>query len=261
MKPDDAPRSEPPHVEEWLAAEALDALSPDEQRRVAAHLAECDACRRASEPMRAVATALAADVLPVAVPSSWEMALMARVAQEPRSRPAAAAPARRPRWRWRRLGLAAAAVAFVALLVWNIVLQAQLGQQREQVSALQSQLERESAVTALLAQPATNLRVINPGPAAPAVRGRLIVNESGEVCLLVLDSVPALPEDRAYQVWLIVDGQRTSAGLFRPDPSGRTTVVLHHLQIKNYHAIGVSVEPMGGSPQPTGPNALWVEIA
>lgn len=66
-----------------------------------------------------------------------------------------------------------------------------------------------------------------------------------------------LPADKVYQLWLIRDGQRTSGGTFTVDANGRGQVPIHPpLPIREYQSMGVTVEPTGGSPGPTGARVL-----
>jgi anti-sigma factor RsiW len=47
------------HVDELIAGQALYALSPEDEERVALHVAECDSCRRQLREAEALAASLA----------------------------------------------------------------------------------------------------------------------------------------------------------------------------------------------------------
>jgi predicted anti-sigma-YlaC factor YlaD len=100
------------HTEAHLSEIELDAVrdrtAPARYRR---HVQECEVCRGAVEEIDALAQALAAPLLPVAVPAAQDAALRA-LARETGRR---IANARRRRWIGVGIGLAAAAVALVLL--------------------------------------------------------------------------------------------------------------------------------------------------
>ena len=63
--------------------------------------------------------------------------------------------------------------------------------------------------------------------------------------------LPPLPSGRAYQLWIVRPGAITSAGLgpAGADAAGRWTRFLDG--VRPGDTVAVSVEPLGGSPQPT----------
>jgi anti-sigma-K factor RskA len=73
--------------------------------------------------------------------------------------------------------------------------------------------------------------------------------EVGRV-LFVTDGLPDPGEDRTYQLWLIDEDGPRSAGVFDAD-SGTVTVVLEGTAEPGA-TVGLTVEPDGGSTQPTG---------
>ncbi|MBT8249448.1 MAG: anti-sigma factor [Acidimicrobiia bacterium] len=75
-------------------------------------------------------------------------------------------------------------------------------------------------------------------------------DEAGAV--LVATGLEPLGGDATYQMWLIGDEGPVSAGLFKPDDSGSVSVELTAVPQPGT-AFGVTVEPAGGSPLPTGP--------
>jgi len=60
-----------------------------------------------------------------------------------------------------------------------------------------------------------------------------------------------------YQVWLVRDGERASAALFRTDDSGwGYTLIESDEPMGTYETIGITPEPFDGSAGPTGPRLL-----
>jgi anti-sigma-K factor RskA len=61
--------------------------------------------------------------------------------------------------------------------------------------------------------------------------------------------MPRVPEDRTYQIWVIEDDVPKPGGLFEPRGEQVAAVVEEPLQEGD--VIAVTVEPDGGSPEPT----------
>jgi len=81
--------------------------------------------------------------------------------------------------------------------------------------------------------------------------------------LLLLRGLQPLPESETYQLWLIPDGGNpVSAGLISvaddAAPANDVTVWTDTVPLRadQFSSVGVSVEPAGGSPAPTGPIIL-----
>lgn len=67
--------------------------------------------------------------------------------------------------------------------------------------------------------------------------------------VLVTTGMPAAPEGKVYQLWLqTADGRMASAGIL---PAGADQVVVLEGDARTATAAGISIEPAGGSTQPT----------
>jgi anti-sigma-K factor RskA len=75
---------------------------------------------------------------------------------------------------------------------------------------------------------------------------------------LILNGLASLPADQTYELWLIPsDGDPVSAGLVQVTADGTTvSQIPMPSQPQEFAAVGLSIEPAGGSPQPTGPIVL-----
>ncbi len=95
--------------------------------------------------------------------------------------------------------------------------------------------------------------------AAPTASGTLYVNETSGT--LVLSNLQALEEDQIYQLWLIPpDGPPIPAGLLDQVGTDVQTISLTlPTTLDGVAAVGVSIEPPGGSTAPTGPIVLLGE--
>ena len=65
------------------------------------------------------------------------------------------------------------------------------------------------------------------------------------------DDVPAVAEDETYQVWMVDESGALPGGTFRPDAAGH--VALRVDADPSGFVVGVTLEPSGGSEQPTLP--------
>lgn len=228
---------------------------PEERRAYLAHLGACNLCRRLAGQYQAVA-----DLLPDSLeerPARPELkqrvlAQARREAQEKATEAAAAGrEGRRGLWGWlwplgltpAQLGAAGAlAAVIVGLVVWNVILQLRLGGQEKLTTEQRQVLEAIAAGARVLQLSGTE--------AAPEASGSLVSDlRSGETFLLARN-LPRIPADRVYQVWRITGGSPYGAGTFSPT-NGAELVPLS-TTFSETDAVGVSIEPRGGSLRPSG---------
>ena len=229
------------HVAEWLPAYVLNSLTQDEMSTVAEHLAVCPDCRAELRAYQQTA-----DELPLAlVLSAPRPALKARLMKEIHSRKVkATAPARPTVWQqmaafFRRSAPAWAAALILVLALGNLLFWRRLNQ--------------------ITARQATSMRVIElvNTADAPQSAGVMVMSPSGRYGSLVVSRLARLEAEQQYQVWLIKDGERTSGGVFSVGPGGYAVLELHApIPLTEYQAIGITIEPAGGSPGPTGEKVL-----
>lgn len=225
------------HVLDLLPAYALGSLDADEADRVQEHLLSCWICRAESSTFQDVAEQLSF-AAPAEAPSpGLKDRLLERVqaARPQRSVPAQAS--RRP-WLERLLpvwGLVSLCL-IIALAAFNLSLWQRL-----------NQLEFFSAPGGMRAIP------LSAADATSDATGFIIVSGDGGNGALVVDGLPPLDANRQYQLWLIRDGERTSGAVFSTDEEnyGGTRIRVAG-SLLEYSAVDITIEPTGGSPQPTG---------
>jgi anti-sigma-K factor RskA len=84
----------------------------------------------------------------------------------------------------------------------------------------------------------------------PAARGRVFINPKGVV--LIAAHMPKLESNRAFELWLIPSaGNPVPAGTFHSDAVSDAAVYVYQGQTTNVAVVAVTVEPEGGSLQPT----------
>ena len=114
---------------------------------------------------------------------------------------------------------------------------------------------RQSGDTAKLQQalsilndPAT--RDVAFGETEKPSKGRVFVSPSKGV-VFIGASLPTIDSSKTFELWVIpAKGNPIPAGLFQSQPDA-TAVYVHPGPVENAAAIAVTVEPGGGSPQPT----------
>jgi anti-sigma-K factor RskA len=257
-----------PRLEELLPAHALDALDGDDLRELEEHLAGgCEECRRQLALWQGDLEELAASVTPVE-PSEVTRARILRLAGGSQA-PSAGAARRTSGW------LAAAALVLLGLAVWGFAGQERLrgevrrlaaardGQAREverlsgEVVAARSQAVKAEQALQILAAPGVQSVVLAGLAAAPGAKGRAYVNPSSREALFYAFDLPALPQDKTYELWFIAGGKPVAAGTFAVDPRGAASLRVDRVaDAGRIDAWAVTVEPRGGVPQPTGAMVL-----
>ncbi|HET6894294.1 MAG TPA: anti-sigma factor [Candidatus Baltobacteraceae bacterium] len=243
-----------------VAVYALGSLPAGEAQRVRTHLQTCSECREEYEQLRPAVNALAysaescPDLEHGAVVAS--PLLKTRIMQQVRRQ--AAAPPRsnvaemravRPIV-WPAYAVAAACI-IVALItgVFNI----SLGDQLRQKNA---ELAQTQARSRLLARDLANQRTALADVVAAdsehytVAHGEVIVH--GKRLYLAMDALPPAPKGKVYQAWTLRSGAaRMSPSVTFVPNAGGVAVVPVPADASKLAAVAVSVEPDGGSKQPT----------
>jgi anti-sigma-K factor RskA len=235
-------------IEGLIPAYALGAADRDERQAVESHLPGCAACRALLADYRRLGDDLLYAAPVMGAPAGLTERLRRRLA--PVSGEVRAVP-----W-WARLRLRGLAPALAALL---FLLAASNLYWVGRVSRVQRQTAEQAAfLTHLANAPAVKL---TPDSPAPYAQGVVYRPADSPVALLCVYGMPALAPDKTYQLWLIKDGQRDSGGLFRVTQDGFGLLVIRpDRPLSDYSALGVTVEPAGGSPAPTSPRVLGASL-
>jgi anti-sigma-K factor RskA len=231
------------HPSDLLPAYALDCLDEAEVRSVAGHLAACPLCQAELEAYRGTVRALAL-AAPEAQPPAELRQRVLHTVQASSPQPLVAVDERRrrlPGWQWPASGSGwqpALLFLLLLLLLSNLFLWQQYNRLRQEVPP--------RAIVGL-----TGTEV------APQASGVLVLTADGRQATLVVEGLPPLTAGQQYQLWLIENGERSDGGVFSVDAAGYHTMpVMPPRPITGYSAFGVTIEPAGGSPGPTGPRVL-----
>jgi len=153
--------------------------------------------------------------------------------------------------RWRAVAAAAVVVALVAV-GWGL-LRDDDPLSREAVAVPS---ESEVALAELLEAP--DLEVYASGEDS-ASRGAVLRSEATGTAAAILQDLPGLQSGQVFQAWAIADEAPVSAGVFETG-DGATTVMLEG-DVGTAEVVAVTIEPDGGSDQPTGDIVFQVATA
>jgi anti-sigma-K factor RskA len=251
--------------QDLAAAYALGALSADEARRFEAFLATSPETQREVHEYREVAALLAladpgAGDQP-ALSAGLRDRVLGRVAEQ-KARPLTAAPrapAARPS--------SAVWVALAASLLLAVGLGAGLVSARGRLAAVETELaagnaklaaaqqrltEREATLDAILEPGVQMFQLTAKGDPDPGIQ--LFWDRQRSLALVHGYRLKPVPSGKAYQLWFIKDGAPVPSVTFTPGPDGRARVERIPVpQGGSLTAAAVTVEPEGGSQQPTLP--------
>lgn len=241
-------------IEELLPAYALRALEPGEVEAVENHLIDCRACQQRLAGFERVTEAL-----PLAVGlKSPPRELRERVLRMTR-RERIATESRVGWWTslFRPQAAMGAVLASVLLAIvafgWALSVQGRLSQQELTAGQLAARVAEQDEVLGWLSSSEAVMKGLQGTEEAPRARGMFVGYPEGNSSLLVAYGLPPLPEGKTYQLWLIRDSKRTSGGTFAVDSNGNGLLLVKAPdKITSYQAVGITTEPLGGSPGPTG---------
>ena len=154
---------------------------------------------------------------------------------------------------------AALALALVTIFLWvqNKRQGTELDELYRERAMLQQPVEQAQALLDLFTARDTIHVALQPSREVRGTTASVIYNARlGKI--FYNDTLASAPPDRSYQLWLVpTDGNPISAGVLTPTTSTSGTQLLTNVppgtQAK---AFAVTVEPPGGSPQPTGQKVL-----
>lgn len=231
-------------------AYVLGALPDDERAAVEAYLALHPERQAEIDDLAGVAGLLALAPPEQEPPAALRRRVMDVVESES-TRPRAARRSASSWFGWlgdiRNVALGAAALLVVGLLSWNVLLQGDVRDLRGQV---------EEARTADRAQ---ETREIELGGSWAEQGARAEVTAlKDDRAILVVEDMPPMPEGRTGQVWVIRDDKPEPSGLL--EPSGNMAATAITTPLDSADAIAVTVEPAGGSDEPTSDPVLVKEL-
>jgi anti-sigma-K factor RskA len=230
------------HPTELLPAFALGCLDPDEKVLVKEHVRTCASCQAELRELEMVNSSLAYAAPAAVPPESLKKRLLATC---------------RPQrgyysWfnalfeRWPKLVPATALAACLLTVLF----------------ATSSLLLWQGAKQPLSSIADMRIIPLQGTDNMPSAVGRLVTDAATGQGWLLVDALQPLKESLQYQLWLIRDGQRTSGGVFSVSQEGTANVRIASARpFSAYDSVGITIEPFGGSPSPTGKKVLGGRMA
>ncbi|MFD5447438.1 anti-sigma factor [Streptomyces sp. NPDC003470] len=242
-----------PHA--LTGAYAVHALDGEERAAFERHLAACDACAQEVAEFTSTAgrLALAATVRPR--PALREQVLR-RITAVRQVTPGAA-PAERVRRgerggrspaRWALAACVAAAAALGGTAVWQYE---RAQDARHEAARAQRQVEDLAGV---LAAPDAEYRSARLAGGT----GTLVVSAGRDRAVFMASDLAAPPEGKVYQLWFADGEAMRPAGLM--DPGRGDQAVLMRGTVDGASEVGITVEPAGGSDQPTSAPLALLDV-
>ncbi|MEV7089056.1 anti-sigma factor [Streptomyces sp. NPDC093085] len=239
-------------------AYALHALAPEERAAFERHLEACAACTQEVRELAATAARLGQAVAVVPPPALKEQVLrrIAAERQEPprvtphQTRPGGAAGRRgRLLSRFALAACLAAAASLGGVAVW----QNQVAQDARQEA--QDAQRRAEELAAVLSAPDAR---VTTGRLTNGATGGVIVSRAKDRAAFVASGLPRAPAGKVYELWYDDNGTMRAAGLL--DSTTGTASVLMEGPLADASGMGITVEPAGGSAQPTSTPLALMEF-
>lgn len=233
-----------PEIHSLTGAYVCHALEPAEREAFERHLAQCPTCTAEVAELQETA-ALLASAAAETPPPRLKTAVDARIAVTRQIPPLVAhgpvtdADARRPRRRWfTALGWGLATGLAVAVAVLGVRV-------NDQQHRIDQASRRNAVISTLLAAPDARAESV---PVTTGGIGTVLVSRTLDEAAISINGLSKLEPGHTYQLWMMGPSGARSGGLL-PATQASDSLVAHGLG--DARTIGLTVEPAGGSAQPT----------
>lgn len=262
-------RQEPHDMLDQVAVYALGALPATQAQAVRDHMATCAQCRDEYDQLRGAVAAIA---LTAEAPQTGAQApstlLKARIMRQvktsangsdQRSTDIGTAPGRSGSGPvWPAYLVAAACLAFAIISsVYNIILSGQLNAGKQEVARLS---QRDTALSKSLTEERGTLSDVLSADSKHYVVGENDVVTRGSHVYIAMRGLPEPPRGHVYQAWSLPKGAKKMVPSVTFVPDRGVAVVTVTADARDTAAVAVSIEPDGGSKQPTSKPVLVVPL-
>lgn len=266
-------------IKEHAALYALGAMGQREANAFEDHLLEgCSVCAREAEEFDMVIGTLGFASPMVTPRREVRSLLVERIGQESRSAPDLTGrriktPPRKERRFFIRtdflqwaLAASLAVLALISFQSWRRAgqtisdMQKQMAALSNEADGLRSGIDAErrrvkemEQISQILMTPGSRIIKLEGREIAPSSSAEIYWDTHNRRWAVTLDMPPA-PEGKVYQLWFITRSTKVSAGLIESDQTGRGySLVDVPSNVNHLIAAAVTLEPQGGSLQPTMP--------
>ncbi len=241
-------------IQPLLASFALEAVNSEEKELLEAHVADCDDCQQELVDYIRIKEGLLYTPQPSKPSPAIRKRLVARTSKQNDESALGG---------WlNELSLFRTALALGMLLL--VIINAGLLVRVRQLGQRQAQYEQQARAyqTSLALMTYYDTRVVELSN--DQAYGTLIFEPDRKVGVLNVRGLEVIPGDKVYQIWLIDPQQnRVSGGLFTVEDNEAayvSIVIKLEEAFQSYEAVGITIEPAGGSPGPTGPKVIGTDL-
>jgi anti-sigma-K factor RskA len=237
-----------------LGAYALGALSKGERNAVEAQLqASAELRAELAEHQRALSRLTQAEPQ-LALPTNMKADLLGRIGASP-------IKTQLPKQRAGILESLTHGIAVPRFALAAAVLVAALGVGGlgYRVVQLSNQRAAQQQALALITDTSAVSVKLKARPAAPNATGRIRYKPNSNIGILETWDLPVLEANHIYQLWLVYpDNTRDTGAMFKivSEDGTATVLIMAPRPFGTYTNFGISIEPDGGPPGPTGPGVL-----
>ena len=218
-------------LREDISAWVIGALEPAEAAALEEHMSTCESCARQARWLQPATGALLESVEPMEAPPELRERVMSEVRADAARRQPAQSRERGGFWNF----LLRPATAFAAVLLIAV------------------------GVSAAVIFGDNDPEVIHPVPPADSLIDATLVRE-GDTGVLELTNLRQLEADRVYQAWVAHGDAVEDSSLFAARANGTATAAIPSEDLRGGDAVLVTIEPRGGSQQPTTDPLVEVDI-
>jgi anti-sigma-K factor RskA len=251
-----------PHT--LAGAYAMDAIPPSDRGAFERHLAGCEPCRQEVRGLRE-ATAALASATAVQPPDGFREAVLAAAGQTRQLPPAAPAPSaswRAPRRQGRGLGgwqprlgvVLAGAVACVLAVVAVAAGISAYGMH----SRLDQAQGHDHAVAVVLGAPDATMM---SAPVTTGGTATVVMSHRQRALVFTAADLRILPSSESYELWLMGPAGNKPAGMISMSGNGKMAGPMVVSGLSAGDSVGLTVEPAGGSPHPTTPPVVVIDLS
>jgi len=266
------------HFEELCAGYVLNALSAAENEEFEELMREADEDQRQTfDEMQSAANNLAFTVEKVQPSASVKKAVIKNIESGSTSDDAVAVSAvpTDSESKEKSRGLSRSTLAMAAsfaLLIITLALayfafdqNATINEQEATITELKSENQQKDEMLSILGARTVDLVVMDGLEVNPGGYGKVIWDAENQQALLQVSNLPEVPSGKAYQLWLIKNNKPVPSGLFSVQTGAKDSFFkieqMADANKQSANAFAITLEPEGGSQQPTGAMYMLGNVA
>ena len=241
-------------------AYAMDAVPPADRDAFERHLASCESCRLEVRGLRETTAALASAT--AVQPSDGFREAVLHTAGQTRQLPPATAAPPVPWWHgrdlrgWRpRLGVVVAGAVACVLAVAAVVAGVSAYGMHSRIDQDQG---HDHAVAMVLGAPDATMM---SAPVSTGGTATVVMSHRERALVFTAADLRVLPSSESYELWLMGPAGSKPAGMISMSGNGKMAGPMVVSGLSAGDRVGVTVEPAGGSSQPTTPPVVVIALS